>query len=159
MSFSFLNAFVAIYLFTSVFAGHPKGSWPGKNKPVTVDAFGDYTENLSGLEYLPPSGDKPAILYGIMNGPANLYRLILDTKTGLWVQDPTWTKSGISNSFIICFITYLNLFFSIIKFCKDNITGLTCISNFDREFPASWKYDRKNAWFHESQYHEKWYCA
>jgi hypothetical protein len=67
-------------------------SWPGLNIPVTVDTADDYTENLSGLKYV-VSGTAN-YLYGIMNGPANIYRLIEDS-TGTWIQDPTWTKSGL----------------------------------------------------------------
>jgi len=97
----------------------PSGSWPGDNNPVTVDTKFDYGENLSGLKYLESPGSPP-VLYGIMNGPANLFRLIKSTDTGKWVQDPTWKKSGMCKLRIILifvfwiinsfFLTRLNLF-------------------------------------------------
>jgi hypothetical protein len=105
MSFSLLHAVVAISLLTNVFAGHPKGSWPGNNIPSDVDTMGDYTENLSGLKYVANAG-QPDVMYGVMNGPANLFRLIKNN-VGMWIQDPTWTKSGIHETKIILIRTIL----------------------------------------------------
>jgi hypothetical protein len=33
------------------------------------------------------------MLYGISNGPSNLYRLLKDITSGIWKQDPAWTVS------------------------------------------------------------------
>jgi hypothetical protein len=49
-------------------------SWPGRNAPVVADTKGDYKENLSGLEYVAGVNGKPDMLYGISNGPSNLFR-------------------------------------------------------------------------------------
>jgi hypothetical protein len=60
--------------------------WPGQNAVVTVDVANTFTSNLSGLFYDPPQGSSPAVLWGVMNGPSKLYRLINDGTN--WVPDP-----------------------------------------------------------------------
>jgi len=60
--------------------------WPGQNAVVTVDVENTFPSNLSGLFYDPPQGSTPAVLWGALNGPSKIYRL-LDNGTN-WVPDP-----------------------------------------------------------------------
>ncbi|MEI9935602.1 MAG: lamin tail domain-containing protein [Pseudomonadota bacterium] len=59
--------------------------WPGQNAVVTVDVENTFPSNLSGLFYDPPQGSTPAVLWGVLNGPSKLYRL-LNNGTN-WVPD------------------------------------------------------------------------
>jgi len=59
--------------------------WPGKNDVVTVDVENTFTSNLSGLFYEPAQGSTPAVLWGALNGPSKIYRL-LNNGTN-WVPD------------------------------------------------------------------------
>lgn len=81
---SFLNTITTLIYFIT-----------GNNDPVTVDNENDYTDNLSGLKYVAGKDGNPAALYGIMNKPSNLFRLVLETSSGKWIQDPTFTQSGL----------------------------------------------------------------
>jgi hypothetical protein len=76
---------------------------------MTADTMGDYGENLSGLKYIVNPG-RADVMYGVMNGPANLFRLVRNS-VGTWVQDPTWTTSGMHQTEIvlICFYWINNL--------------------------------------------------
>ncbi|HET7541329.1 MAG TPA: lamin tail domain-containing protein [Polyangiaceae bacterium] len=62
------------------------GVWPGQNAVVTVDVANTFPSNLSGLFYDPPQGSGPAVLWGALNGPSKLYRLINDGTN--WLPDP-----------------------------------------------------------------------
>jgi hypothetical protein len=99
---------------------------------VTVDTKFDYGENLSGLKYLEAPGSPP-VMYGIMNGPANLFRLIKSADTGKWVQDPTWKVSGMCQLKIkliaVAFFGLLTVFFiRSLTFCFSSENDLTLIS-------------------------------
>ena len=59
--------------------------WPGQNTVVTVDVANTFPSNLSGLFYEPAQGATPAVLWGALNGPSKIYRL-LDDGTN-WVPD------------------------------------------------------------------------
>jgi len=60
--------------------------WPGQNAVVTVDAANTFPSNLSGLFYEAGQGSSPAVLWGALNGPSKIYRLINDGTN--WVPDP-----------------------------------------------------------------------
>ena len=60
--------------------------WPGQNAVVTVDVANTFTSNLSGLFYEAGQGAAPAVLWGALNGPSKLYRLINDGTN--WIPDP-----------------------------------------------------------------------
>ena len=59
--------------------------WPGQNAVVTVDVANTFPSNLSGLFYEPAQGTSPAVLWGALNGPSKIYRLLNDGTN--WVQD------------------------------------------------------------------------
>ena len=59
--------------------------WPGQNAVVTVDVANAFPSNLSGLFYEAGQGSAPAVLWGALNGPSKLYRLINDGTN--WVPD------------------------------------------------------------------------
>lgn len=56
--------------------------WPGQNDVVTVDVANTFPSNLSGLFYEPGT---PAVLWGALNSPSKIYRLINDGTN--WVPD------------------------------------------------------------------------
>ena len=60
-------------------------AWPGQNAVVTVDVANTFPSNLSGLFYEAGQGSAPAVLWGALNGPSKLYRLINDGTN--WVPD------------------------------------------------------------------------
>jgi len=59
--------------------------WPGQNAVVTVDVANTFPSNLSGLFYEAAQGSSPAVLWGALNGPSKIYRLINDGTN--WVPD------------------------------------------------------------------------
>ncbi|HEY0464501.1 MAG TPA: lamin tail domain-containing protein, partial [Polyangiaceae bacterium] len=59
--------------------------WPGQNDVVTVDVANTFPSNLSGLFYEPAQGASPAVLWGALNGPSKIYRLLNDGTN--WVPD------------------------------------------------------------------------
>ncbi|HYQ30113.1 MAG TPA: lamin tail domain-containing protein [Polyangiaceae bacterium] len=66
--------------------------WPGQNAVVTVDVANTFPSNLSGLFYDPPQGATPAVLWGALNGPSKIYRLLNDGTN--WVPDTSngWSE-------------------------------------------------------------------
>lgn len=60
-------------------------AWPGGNAVVTVDVANTFPSNLSSLFYEPAQGSSPAVLWGALNGPSKIYRL-LDNGSN-WVPD------------------------------------------------------------------------
>lgn len=61
-------------------------AWPGQNAVVTVDVANAFSSNLSGLFYEAGPGSTPSVLWGALNGPSKIYRLINDGTN--WVPDP-----------------------------------------------------------------------
>ncbi len=59
--------------------------WPGQNSVMTGDARGQFGKNLSGLFYEPAQGGAPAVLWGVLNSPGTVYRLVFDGDT--WTFD------------------------------------------------------------------------
>ena len=59
---------------------------------VTVDVANTFPSNLSGLFYDPPQGATPAVLWGALNGPSKIYRLLNDGTN--WVPDTSngWSE-------------------------------------------------------------------
>jgi hypothetical protein len=72
--------------------------WPGATTVQTVDPSNAYPSNLSGLHYQPGNGVTPAVLWGALNGPSKLYRLLQSgaqwlSDGGDWVNGKTLTYS------------------------------------------------------------------
>ena len=59
--------------------------WPGGNDVQTVDVAGTFPSNLSGLFYEPAQAATPAVIYGVLNGPSKVYRLLNDGSN--WIPD------------------------------------------------------------------------
>jgi hypothetical protein len=57
-------------------AGYEGTVWPGANAVQSVDLAPEFTGNLSGLTYQPASSPAPAVLWGVVNGPGTLFRLL-----------------------------------------------------------------------------------
>jgi hypothetical protein len=51
-------------------------AWPGQNNVVTADNLNQFGDNLSGLTYEPAAGGNPAVLWGALNAPGSIYRLL-----------------------------------------------------------------------------------
>jgi len=60
-------------------------AWPGQNAVATVDLADTFPSNLSGLFYEPAQGAAPAVLWGVLNGPSKIYRLLDNGKN--WASD------------------------------------------------------------------------
>ena len=61
--------------------------WPGQNSVLTVDVANTFSSNLSGLFFEPGRSGAPDVLWGALNGPSKLHRLLWN---GLvWSQDPS----------------------------------------------------------------------
>ena len=60
--------------------------WPGGNNVVTVDVANTFPSNLSGLIYEPAQGSSPNVLWGALNAPSKIYRLLWNGT--VWTQDP-----------------------------------------------------------------------
>lgn len=62
-------------------------AWPGIGTDVsTVDDAAAFTENLSGLAFQAASGGSPAVIWGVVNGPGTLVRLLWNGT--IWASDP-----------------------------------------------------------------------
>jgi Lamin Tail Domain len=66
-------------------------AWLGATEVQTVDPANAYPSNLSGLHYQPANGAAPAVLWGALNGPGKLYRLIQSgtqwlSDSGAWLN-------------------------------------------------------------------------
>jgi len=61
-------------------------AWPTTDAITFADGLNTFGTNLSGLMYETPSGGRPAVLWGIQNGPSKIWRLIMNG--GIWTPDP-----------------------------------------------------------------------
>ena len=66
--------------------------WPGLDNVKTVDSQNQFGDNLSGLHYQPATSTSPAVLFGALNSPSLLYRLLFNGTT--WASD---TSNGWSS--------------------------------------------------------------
>ena len=60
-------------------------TWPGSPNVSTVDQAATFTSNLSGLDYEGTGSAVPGVIWGVVNGPGTLYRLVFDGTN--WVPD------------------------------------------------------------------------
>ena len=63
---------------TTTTAGPVYLPWPGDPTVVTRDPAATFTSNLSGLDYEPSGSTAPGVLWGVVNGPGSLYRMVFD---------------------------------------------------------------------------------
>lgn len=70
---------------TTTVAGPVYGPWPGSPNVSTVDLATTFTSNLSGLDYEGTGTSVPGVIWGVVNGPGTLYRLVFDGTN--WVPD------------------------------------------------------------------------
>lgn len=77
---------------TTTPAGPPYQPWPGGSAVQSVDLASTFTGNLSGLDYEGSGSAVPGVIWGALNGPGSLYRLIFDGAS--WVPDASngWTN-------------------------------------------------------------------
>lgn len=61
--------------------------WPGPDNVVTVDELNQFGDNLSGLHYEDATATSPTVLWGVLNSPSLLYRLLWNGST--WASDPS----------------------------------------------------------------------
>lgn len=52
--------------------------WPGSSDAMSVDTVNAFPTNLSGLTYQPATSTSPAVLWGALNAPSRIYRLLWD---------------------------------------------------------------------------------
>lgn len=65
--------------------GEAATTWPGSLDVLEVDAANSFPTNLSGLHYEPGSGSSAAVLWGALNGPSKIYRLV--ESGGAWLPE------------------------------------------------------------------------
>lgn len=65
--------------------------WPGSSGVTAADSATTFTSNLSGLHYAPGIVGEPSVLWGALNGPSKLYRLI-DNGSGWTADSEEWAE-------------------------------------------------------------------
>ena len=75
----------AVPVTTTTVPGPSYGPWPGSPNVSTVDLAPTFTSNLSGLDYQGTGSGVPGVIWGVVNGPGTLYRLVFDGTN--WIPD------------------------------------------------------------------------
>ena len=70
---------------TTTVPGPSYGAWLGSANVSTVDLASTFTTNLSGLDYEGTGSSVPGVIWGVVNGPGTLYRLVFDGSN--WIPD------------------------------------------------------------------------
>ncbi|MEN9580756.1 MAG: hypothetical protein RJA70_3765 [Pseudomonadota bacterium] len=75
--------------------------WPGAIEVLPVDPQNAFPTNLSGLTYQPATASQPGVLWGALNGPSKIYKLVWNGSewapeagewaTGKFINYPTGT--------------------------------------------------------------------